>query len=849
MNGVSVFLLAMFWGLGSFVYAAAWDWEALESHPFRVYYKTAQLPKAKQVLTALKLSGPPIMDYWNETVSGPDSYGVLPDLSSRPWVEVVLDDRGVVSNGFVEPSSGRIVFLQGMPDTRYFLQMGAYWEYLSAHELTHYAQLRMTRASQGLFAWLVPPLSYPNKLLPLFLVEGAAVWSESQNGQYGRLHDGHTFAVMNARLQDPKPLDLPSLRYPYYQYPYGDTPYLYGGRFTQFLAQTRSDIALRDMYARHVENKWGAVAGYLFPQFGIDAASAAIYRKSVPELVAEWETSERARVSSQTWAQKTHSEGLKRFLSVHRGHIYYVKTSYRHPEPFAVLSPRYDVIRWSESEGELLVYRSQRPIVGMQFGGTSMVLLLDDVVSGFDNHSQLGYGISRLLQKISITHAAVETLASGPIVAFTLKEDQVFYTTPRQDGAGSDLWGIFNSKSERLGSLPVYVAEMVPFQRQLAIVAKTAGESWQLLSLDPGNLQMMPLIKGQMGLGRIWSDASDIYVSLNAPLGYHLYRFRGQSSTLEQLTTSNHVMYGVPLADRLFVLGVTASGEELFSLPLAPQAAGVLPPQQLSLHPGNIQSLSNFEALGTDLDGLLPHRPSIGKNSLGVFGEDKLSLMSYHVGYRDGFDLDVRTRIFSPLELQGSFSSVGNAFQASWPFFRSWAPGVSLVSAQLRYRWDEWVPALHANLQWWDTRLGQTVGVGLRGGYTLRSSLSQILGDGTFRILFERDSEMEREDNRRGYEATHLDRMTGDRIEVSLTQHLAAIRKGWWSPDLFFGDLFGHVYLGSQSFGDAGTYYGLELQQEMYTAGGMQLSPYLGWVNYPFEDIWYAGVSLRMGDF
>src|SRR5690606_21963615 len=146
------------------------------------------------------------------TLSEPDVYGVMPDLSDRPWIDIVLEDQGLRANGLVSPAKGQIRLLTGMPDTRRFIQTRDYWTEILRHEVTHYAHLRMLRPPVETLAWLFGPV-FPTMTSPLFLTEGLAVWAESQDG-YGRLHDGYTHAVVAAQLQAgriPKPA---ALRYP-----------------------------------------------------------------------------------------------------------------------------------------------------------------------------------------------------------------------------------------------------------------------------------------------------------------------------------------------------------------------------------------------------------------------------------------------------------------------------------------------------------------------------------------------------------------------------------------------------------------------------------------------------------
>jgi hypothetical protein len=816
--------------------ASAWEWQALERRPFRVYHKSSQSLRAQQVLNALLTVAPPILNAFHDT-------GPFPD----PWIDVVLDDVGLIANGWVKVSEGKILLLQALPDTRGALQIGSYWDHLVSHEVTHYAHLRMTRESRGPLSWLPLPSRFPNRALPNFLSEGTAVWAESQQRSYGRLYDGYTSAVVQAQLQAGASPSLAELRYPYYRFPYGKAPYFYGGKLTAFMVETDSDMALRDMYARHASNVAGALAGYLLPSWGIDVAARETYGQDIPTLFEAWKKEATTRVSKTNWQQETFSAGYKQFLSIHLGALYYVRTGYHHPRPFDAMRPRYDVVRWTAAQGEVVVHRSQRPIVGMQVHEDRLFLLQEDIRAGFENHSNLGYGMSRVLQALSLSDAGLKTVAKGPIVGFAIQDNRVLYTTPHVDGEGSVLWRVQNDIAQPVGDLPVYVAEMQCFQGQLAIVAKTPRGSWDLYSLDPDSLAVAPLLQSRHAIARIWGDGQDLYFSVNAYLGYQMYRFRGPDRRLEQLTIAHHATYGVPLGDRLVVVGVTAVGEELFSLPLSPQSAFPLPTPIISAGL-DLAGRLDADALDKDLATILPHRFSPKNGGPGVFGEDKLELISYHLGYSDGFTVEAETPVLSPVSVRGELLPEGNLIQASWPFFRGVDQGLQVARAQMTYQWDDWTPGLAMTWRWLDTHFSHELGLGLREGYRVRAHVSHTIGDGTLGLRWDRSFVMDRLETRRGYGAVHLTDVTGDGVEGYLLHRLFPIRQGWWSPDIFFGDVFGEVYWGTQSFGDAGVYYGAELQLEAYMSGAVRVAPYVGLVQYPIDYGVYGGVSVQLGE-
>lgn len=841
---IGIAILAIWGFLTGRICGSTLSWQALERAPFRVYHKATQTEKAKLILDHLATIAPTWLDYFEGTSSQPDIYGVTPYKENTRWITLVLDDEGYVANGWVNFSKDELVFLHALPDTRFFLQWGSYWQLLVTHEISHYGQLAMERTPKDPISWILNPILTPNKSLPLPLLEGTAVWAESKDGTYGRLHDGYTSALVMQQIHHGNAPSLGALRYPYYDFPYDTAPYLYGGKFTDYLVSRNNAEALREMYAHHAGHVLGATMGYIAPNFGIDAASNHVYGKTMPELFETWKATEKSQIPpSSNWTRQTYSGGYKQFLSRHREHIYYVKTSYRHPAPFAFMQARYDVIQWTP-QGEEIVYRSQLPIVGMQFSGNNMVLLCEDLTSGVDNHRNLGYGKTRILKSISMKNSKETLLASGPISSFTLKEGQVFYTLPSNNGRDTTLWGILNDIPEYLGTLPIYVSEMVPFQRHLALIAKTPNGPWQLFSLQLETMVLTQHTHSDMAVAHVWGDGETLYLTINHPTGYRLHQFRHTTGIVEQLTDTGHATYGVPSGNQLLVLGLTATGEELFTLPLAPKETPIRTTKP-AIGTEKHNALPNYDAIATNLDSLLPHKPSFRK-SIGVFGEDSLAWVSYHLGYDHGLDLQVTSHILSPVAVSGRFSSAGNEATLSWSFFQSWQPGLTNSYTALTYRWDKWVGSLGTVWTWFDTQLSGTGEVGLQEGYGLMTHLSQGIGDGTIGLRMETRHRLDREERRRGHASEHQTNTSGSKTEAYLLHRLFPLRTGFWSPNIFIGDSFIEVYAGTQSFNPSGGYFGLEWQVEGHAFGGLRFRPYIGTARYTDDTEIYGGIDLSL---
>ena len=205
-------------------------------------------------------------------------------------VQVILVAQSDLSNGWATPLPfNTIEIVAAAPGGASLLGNTDDWLHLVfAHEYTHIVHLSRGRGWIGglrrVFGRM--PLLYPNLYLPLWQIEGIAVYEESALTGQGRVPDRNFRAIADvasaaARFE---PLDRASGGL--VDWPSGQAPYVYGAYFHEFLAARYGEASLRQL----TDSTAGRV-----PYFG-SRAFKKIFKRSLGDLWREFEAAERPAI-------------------------------------------------------------------------------------------------------------------------------------------------------------------------------------------------------------------------------------------------------------------------------------------------------------------------------------------------------------------------------------------------------------------------------------------------------------------------------------------------------------------------------------------------------------------------
>ncbi|MGI6394901.1 MAG: hypothetical protein ACOX2F_09310 [bacterium] len=162
-------------------------------------------------------------------------YGWVPQKK----IITVYDRETDTANGWSRSYLKNTIFLYMFPPKRYSsLSSYTSWEQgLHVHEYTHSVQIGNTKGFPKFVNSIIGNLYFPGGMIPVWAIEGAAVYSESLIGGKGRLNSPLYKAQFNSFFLDKKELSLGELSGVPDHWMGGGLPYLYGTFFYAYLVE------------------------------------------------------------------------------------------------------------------------------------------------------------------------------------------------------------------------------------------------------------------------------------------------------------------------------------------------------------------------------------------------------------------------------------------------------------------------------------------------------------------------------------------------------------------------------------------------------------------------------------
>lgn len=214
-----------------------------------------------------------------------------PTLGRPPGrVHVILVNQDDLSNGWATPLPFNVIeIVAAAPRGSSTIGNVSDWlRLVFVHEYTHILHLDRSR---GLFGGLRHifgrhPVLFPNVFAPLWQIEGLATYQESATTGKGRIPAGD-FRVMLHRAAAAGQVSLDRASSIRVDWPSGNAPYLYGGYFHEYLANTYGEESL---------SKLADATARRIPYLGAGAFTR-VFNRSLGEL---WEEFERAAARAAT---------------------------------------------------------------------------------------------------------------------------------------------------------------------------------------------------------------------------------------------------------------------------------------------------------------------------------------------------------------------------------------------------------------------------------------------------------------------------------------------------------------------------------------------------------------------
>ncbi len=274
-------------GHSASMYDPGLTWKSLKTDHFRIHYH--------QGLEGIALRIAAIAEKIHKKLSR--------EIRWEPVLrtDVILIDNTDLANGFATPYPfNKIQLYIVKPELNSVLNHYDSWlEMALTHEYTHILDMDMASCLPAATRVVPGRCCFPNAMLPIWTLEGSAVYHESKDSAFGRNNSSYTDMVLRTEVLNNtlKPIDQAS-HFPR-EWPRGNVPYLYGGMFIGYLEQTYGAGSIEKFFHRNSDNIVPFSDNiYPIPYF-FNKDVKDVYKKSFPVLWREWEKSIKERYNRQ----------------------------------------------------------------------------------------------------------------------------------------------------------------------------------------------------------------------------------------------------------------------------------------------------------------------------------------------------------------------------------------------------------------------------------------------------------------------------------------------------------------------------------------------------------------------
>lgn len=686
--------------------AQARDWRTVKTDNFIVYYLPGYEQQARQVLAIMEEYRPQV-----EALTG----------NKVRYFPVVLEDVGMVSNGFTNPVLPSIHLYRASPRSPTGVEN--WWAYVGVHEYTHALHLTKAGGLASAMRSFFGEYLQPNMLTPLWLAEGTTVYSESRLSPYaGRLNDGYFDAYIGASVKGkrfPSAAEISS--YPWTKYPV-DSAYLFGGEFFRYLAETYGEKTLTEFYAANGDMPLSSFSMVL-PGIGMDRAARRVYHKPFQALWREWQQHEQAqhRDFFIDGAQLTHRGWAVQSPVISGGKLYYQcssleKTGVYHGFALTRIIER-DLTSGQE---RTVVEQTSQFNLPLKVHGDTLYYSVLETRPGYANVSNLTYGYESAVHAVDLTTGADRQILHGQISAFEqLPDGVILYATCEPSTFGSVFWRFdpHSGQQRQLGTVEYLIHHIVADDARVIVSARKDWETVSLYALSLDTLMLTPLVHTPFQEACPSLSGDQLYFAANYGGRFAIYAYDFTTGQLSQLTQGGYAFD--PAVDSashtLYFVGINPDGHDLYAVAMAQQPF-TLPDAPPSTRPALLLDEKSIRQ-GTYLDNLISMAPKFmmpafkrddtqttfgldmqggsmwgDSDALGEFPSYRASLAYDFKNKRPRAGFTLVTSHFAPLTADLAYTDDDAkewTVNLQYPMRRRLQPGLGTVTAGLSFATDD----------------------------------------------------------------------------------------------------------------------------------------------------------------
>lgn len=267
---IIAFVAVFFFSLSDRCFPATWldpslKFKTIETLHFNIHYQQGLRPAAEEVALIAE-------ETYTIITQAIDHYPIIK-------TEVLLIDTSDFANGFTNifPQPQVTLYLTNINSNSHSYAFKLWLKFVFLHEFAHVVHLDILGGLWNPFGRIF----FPNSIQPWFMIEGTATYMETKYLQGGRGKDPLWDGIMRMEVLENNEKNAEQASQPsIVAYPGGETKYIYGVYFLNYLSEKYGEEKLRRIF-----HEWGE---YIFTLGGIDHLFFRVYRKSLSTLWREW---------------------------------------------------------------------------------------------------------------------------------------------------------------------------------------------------------------------------------------------------------------------------------------------------------------------------------------------------------------------------------------------------------------------------------------------------------------------------------------------------------------------------------------------------------------------------------
>ncbi|RKZ25274.1 hypothetical protein DRQ20_05475 [bacterium] len=515
-------------------------WEAMRSKHFTVFYPPELWKEAERTISYL--------EYYKSLVDS------LTGNSPR-HVPVVIEDMGILSNGFASAINPQVHLFSHPPSPFILTSTPDWWKLVSVHEYTHISHLTHTRGLPLIMKFLWGDLFQPNIYSPGWIVEGITVYAESRLSPYGgRLNDGYLDAVVLAQAKENKLTSPVRATSDGVDFPL-ERAYFYGGSFMRWISEVYGENSFSQFFKNYASNPLVPGIGNLIPILGIDLASLFTYHHTLDVLYNKWRREMRLRAEKEKFPEKKLTSGgmYRELLSSSPSGICYVKRSYDKGGVFDRRCITEIVLFNPQSKRERVLARTTSWVISRPIIREDKIYWLEvDLKNGYKNRALMGFGAEGVLVEKEI-EGKERVITRGPYVSFTFLGDTLFLATRHAVYRYGEEIPVFEGGLE--------IGEIRGTEKGILMVAKEKGKNWDIYLLKKGKPVLL-VSSPYPDVDPCFYGESLYFSSTDGRYNIYCLTPHGE---IEKITDYVYARDPVVLDGKLYFLSPTGDGIHLFS--------------------------------------------------------------------------------------------------------------------------------------------------------------------------------------------------------------------------------------------------------------------------------------------